>query len=77
MFAKQVGTFVVHTIPEQRKVVFTSFAPAFKLFKLESRKRFGSVALWRGPSWVRLYATPYYPEMLSQPYLYESHKETA
>lgn len=63
--------YVVHVIPSQEKIVFSSHGPALKRFKLESTRKFGSVALWHGPKWTRLYATPYYPEMLTEPYLKE------
>jgi hypothetical protein len=63
--------YVVHVIPEQRKEVFTDHKSAFKAWKAVSGRPLGSAALWHGPKWVRVTATPQYPEKLSQPYIKE------
>lgn len=72
---KKPEIYVVHVTPSQEKLVFTSYGPALKVFKERSKKTTGSVALWhRKNGWTKLYATPYYPEMLTEPYLYELYK---
>ena len=60
--------FVVH-VNGGEKLVFSSYGPAFKKWKELSGRKLVSVALWRGPRWMRLYATPQYPEMLMEPYV--------
>lgn len=60
--------FVVH-VNGGDKLVFSSYGPAFKKFKEESGRKLVSVALWRGPKWTRLYATPHYPDALREPYV--------
>lgn len=75
MKAKQTEMYVVHSTPDQRKVVFSSYGPAFKCFKETMKKKLVSVALWHKKGrWTKLQATPYYPESLTEPYLYESYK---
>jgi hypothetical protein len=66
--------YVVHTIPDQKRVKFASFRPAFKAFVQAAKasdKPASSVALWYGTAlatWQRLHATERYPERLTQPF---------
>jgi hypothetical protein len=61
--------FVVHTLPDRKRQTFKEYRPAFKEFARVSKTNKGSVALYRGPNWIRLYASPMYPEALSEPYM--------
>jgi hypothetical protein len=63
-----IELFVLHSLPERKKETFRSFRPAYKEFVKRAKNDTGSVALWRGPQWTRLYASDRYPPALSQPY---------
>lgn len=64
-----IELFVVHSLPNRRRAEFKEFRPAFKEFTRLTKSASGSVALWRGPQWTKLYMSEMYPPALSQPYL--------
>jgi hypothetical protein len=65
--------YVVHMIPEQSRQEFKSHPAAYKAFKIAARRKegYGSVGMWRfdKDGWRRLYASEYYPEALTEPYV--------
>jgi hypothetical protein len=61
--------FVVHSIPEETREQFEDYKAAFKAFKKAVRRKgLGSVAMWRGPDWTKLYEDGLYPHSLTQPH---------
>lgn len=69
--------YVVHTIPDWKRHSFKTHGQAFAMFKQFS-KRNVTVAMWRGNtngSWDKLYASEWYPEKLTAPYLHDSNKK--
>ena len=67
--ANPIELFVVHMLPERKRVTFKEFRPAFKEFAKLAKTHRGSVALYRGPAWEKLYMSEMYPAALSEPYL--------
>jgi hypothetical protein len=68
--AKEV--YVVHTTLGHVCREFDTFREAFKVFKIAIKRGHGSVGLWRGPRWEKLFEDGEYPEFLTKPY--DSHK---
>ena len=66
-----IELFVVHMLPERKRVTFKEFRPAFKEFTKLTKRPSGSVALYghRPHGWQKLYMSETYPSALSQPYL--------
>ncbi len=66
-----IELFVVHMLPERKRVTFHQFRPAFKEFTKLTKRPIGSVALYgqRKDGWQKLYMTETYPSALSEPYI--------
>lgn len=65
-----IELFVLHTLPDRKRVTFRTFKPAYREFvkRMKANER-AALYAQRPDGWEKLYMSETYPPALSQPYL--------